>query len=228
MTRARRNEHERGLTLLEVMISVAVLTLISVLIYGAFATINRGRQSASQLSERYRIGRVAMDRMAHELQSAYISAHIAALPQLITRVTAFTGRSSRVDFNAFAHRRLMKDAHESDQCELSYFTGGNAKKSNQTDLLRREQVIPDDQPAKGGVVNVMVDDIDTFQIKFLDPMSGLWTDTWDSTSTAAQLGRLPLQVEIYLAIKGGPAGDLIRFRTKTQLNMLQPLSFALK
>jgi general secretion pathway protein J len=122
----------------------------------------------------------------------------------------------------------MKDAHESDQCELSYFTGGNKNKSNQTDLLRREQVIPDDQPAKGGVVNVMVDDIDTFQLKFLDPMSGLWTDMWDSTSTAAQLGRVPLQIEIYLAIKGGPSGDLIRFRTKTQLNILQPLSFALK
>jgi general secretion pathway protein J len=219
---------ERGLTLLEVMISVAVLTLISVLIYGAFSTINKGKQTASQLSERYRIGRVAMDRMARELQSAYISAHIAALPQLITRVTAFTGKSGRVDFNAFAHRRLMKDAHESDQCELSYFVGSNSKKQNQSDLLRREQTIPDDQPGKGGVVNVMVDDVDTFQIKYLDPMSGLWTDTWDSTSTAAQLGRLPLQVEIYLAIKGGPAGDLVRLRTKTQLTMLQPLSFALK
>ncbi|MGZ3419269.1 MAG: type II secretion system protein GspJ [Polyangiales bacterium] len=224
----RRSAHERGLTLLEVMISVAVLTLISVLIYGAFSTINRGKQTASQLSERYRIGRVAMDRMARELQSAYISAHVAALPQLITRTTAFLGKSGRVDFNAFAHRRLMKDAHESDQCELSYFVGSSKKQSNQSDLLRREQAIPDDQPGKGGVVNVMVDDIDTFQVKYLDPMSGLWTDTWDSTSTAGQLGRLPLQVEIYLAIKGGPAGDLIRLRTKTQLSMLQPLSFALK
>jgi hypothetical protein len=39
---------------------------------------------------------------------------------------------------------------------------------------------------------------------------------------------MPLQVEIYLAIKGGPSGDLIRLRTKTDIQMLTPLQFALK
>lgn len=223
-TRAR----SRGLTLLEVMIAVAVLTLVSVLIYGAFSAIARGKQTAGLLSERYRIGRVAMTRMSRELSMAFLSLHNAMLPQLNTRITTFQGRSNRVDFAAFAHRRLLKDAHESDQCELSFFTNSNPKKSGQLDLARREQTIIDDQPGKGGVSQVMVDDIDTFALKYLDPMTGMWTETWDTTSIAGQPNRLPLQVEIYLVLKGGPAGEPIRLRTRTALSILQPLAFALK
>lgn len=228
MNRTRKRAHARGLTLLEVMIAVSVLTLVSVLVYGAFSTIARGKATAGQLSERYRIGRVAMTRISRELSMAFISLHNAMIPSMNTRVTAFTGRTNRVDFDAFAHRRLLKDAHESDQCELSFFTISNPKKPGQLDLARREQAIIDDQPGKGGVVNVMVDDVDTFALKYLDPMSGMWTESWDTTSAAGQPNRLPLQIEIYLVLKGGPAGEPIRLRTKTRLEMLHPLAFALK
>jgi general secretion pathway protein J len=223
-TRAR----ERGLTLVEVLVAVAVLAMISVLVYSAFAAVSRGKINAGNYSERYRLGRVAVSRISRELSEAYISAHVAPTPALITRTTAFLGTARRVDFNAFAHRRVVKDAHESDQCELSYFVGANAKKSNQFDLLRREQAIPDDKPGKGGVVQVLVDDVDTFELKYLDPLTGLWTDSWDSTSPAANLGRMPLQVEITLIMNGGPAGSPIRLRTKTPIMMNQPLAFALK
>lgn len=219
--------NQRGLTLLEVMVAVAVLTLVSVLVYGAFSTITRGKQTAGLLSERYRVGRLAMTRMERELSMAFISMHNAAIPSLNTRVTAFVGTGRRVDFDAFAHRRLQKDAHESDQCELGYFLV-SSKKPNQQDLVRREQMIIDDQPGKGGVVQVLADDVDTFQLKYLDPTTGLWTEQWDTLSAAGQPNRLPLQVEIFLVLKGGPAGDPIRLRSKTTLHMLQPLAFALK
>ena len=224
----RLRAHERGLTLLEVMIAVAVLTLISVLIYGAFSTINRGKMNASQLAERYRLARMTMNRISRELSESYLSAHLAATPALNVRNTAFIGTSKRVDFNAFAHRRILKDSHESDQCEISYFVAADPKKATQSDLARREQIIIDDLPGKGGVSSVIIDDIDSFSLKYLDPLSGLWTETWDSTSAAAQLGRMPLQVQIKLVMKGGPAGDPIRLATKTPIMMPLPLSFALK
>ncbi len=227
-SRAKSRAASRGLTLLEVLIAVSILTLISVLIYGAFSAISRGRQNAGMLAERYRLARVAMARMSHELGEAYISAHVAITPALNARVTAFLGTAKRVDFDSFAHRRLLKDAHESDQCELSYFTVADPKKQGQLDLARREQIIIDDQPGKGGVSTVLVDDIDSFAIKYLDPLTGLWTETWDSTSPAAQLGRMPLQVQLKLVMKGGPAGDAIRLATKVPINIYSPLAFALK
>jgi general secretion pathway protein J len=218
----------RGLTLLEVLIDISVLSLVSMLIYGAFSVINKGRVVSGQLSERYRLGRMAMTRMTRELSTAYLSMHVAAVPALNVRTTAFIGTSRRVDFNAFAHRRIEKDAHESDQCELSYFVASHPKNDKMIDLARREQVIIDDLPGKGGVSQILVDDIDTFSLRFLDPTTGLWTDLWDSTSPAANLGRMPLQVEINLVLKGGPGGEPIRLRTKTPLAISLPLSFALK
>jgi general secretion pathway protein J len=219
---------ERGLTLLEVLIAVAVLTLVSVMIYGAFSTINRGKQNAGQLADRYRLARLAMTRMSRELSEAYLSAHVAPTPALITRITAFIGTSKRVDFDAFAHRRILKDSHESDQCELSYFVATDPKNNLQNDLARREQIIIDDQSGKGGASTIMVDDIDSFSLRYLDPLTGLWTDSWDSTSTAAQFGRMPLQVEIKLVMKRGPAGEPIRLSTKTPIEIPIPLAFALK
>jgi general secretion pathway protein J len=228
VTRFGPRSSERGLTLLEVLIAVAVLTLVSIMIYGAFSTINRGKQNAGQLADRYRLARLAMTRMSRELSSAYVSAHVAATPALITRITAFIGTSKRVDFDAFAHRRILKDSHESDQCELSYFVATDPKNSQQYDLARREQIIIDDLPGKGGASTILVDDVDSFSLRYLDPLTGLWTDSWDTTSTAAQFGRMPLQVEIKLVMKGGPAGEPIRLSTKTPIQMLQPLAFALK
>lgn len=219
---------QRGLTLIEVMIAVSVLTLISMLIYGAFSAMSTGKARAAVLSERYRLGRLAMTRMSRELGEAYLSAHVAATPALTARVTAFIGTSRRVDFNAFAHRRLVRDSHESDQCEISYFAGTDSVNTTQSNLLRREQTIIDDLPGKGGVVNVFVDDIDTFELKYFDATTGLWTDTWDSTSPNANFARMPFQVQLTLVMKGGPAGESIRLVTKADINMLQPLGFALK
>ena len=224
----RTNARARGLTLLEVLVAVAVLTLVSIMIYGAFSTINRGRQNAGQLADRYRLARLAMTRMSRELSESYLSAHVAMTPALITRITAFIGTGKRVDFNAFAHRRILKDSHESDQCELSYFVATDPKKNLQSDLARREQIIIDELPGKGGASTILVDDIDSFSLRYLDPLTGLWTDSWDSTSTAAQFGRMPLQVEIKLVMKGGPAGEPIRLATKTPIQIPIPLAFALK
>jgi len=226
--RSSLRSRSRGLTLLEVLIAISVLSLIAMLIYGAFSVITKGKQVTTQLAERYRVGRVAMNRIARELSTAYLSAHVAATPSLNVRATAFVGTARRVDFNAFAHRRIVKDSHESDQCELSYFTATHPKDNKILDLARREQMIPDDQPGKGGVVQILADDIDTFSLRYLDPLTGLWTDTWDSTSPAANFNRLPLQIEINLVLKGGPSAEPIRLRTKTGIMIPQPLSFALK
>lgn len=225
-TSSRTNS--RGLTLLEVVIAVSILSLLTLLIYGAFSNLTRSKSKAAELAERHRLGRQVMTRMSRELSEAYLSLHVAPTTNLITRVTAFMGSSKRVDFNAFAHRRIMRDAHESDQCEISYFVASSRSKPNQLDLVRREQSIIDEYPGKGGVVQVLVDNIESFSLRYLDPMTGLWTETWDSTQMSGNLNRLPLQVELSLVLRGGPASEAIRLKTKTQLMILQPLSFAIR
>jgi general secretion pathway protein J len=223
-TRARA----RGVTLLEVMVSVGILALVGSLIYGAFDGMAKSRRSIAAINDRYHQGRQALSRMSRELESAFVSKHLPLQLNSAVRQTAFVGRKSRVDFTAFAHRRLGSDVHESDQCEVGYFAANDPERSGKVDLVRREQRTIDLEPTKGGVVQVMVDDIESFEIKFLDPGTAQWLDAWDSTQLVGQLGRLPSQVKLTLVLKGGNYSAPIRLMTRAPIAMQSMIDFAVK
>jgi len=228
--RAGRHHAARGLTLLEVLISISVLALIGTLIYGAFDGMSRTRKGIGRMSDRYHQGRTALSRISREIQSAYLSRHQPIDQNYITRKTAFVGQDSspadRVDFNGFAHKRLAADAHESDQAEIGFFAARDPEDSSKLDLVRRESKILDLEPTKGGVINVLAENIESFSLQYLEPLTGEWVDSWDTTQAAGQLDRMPTQVWITLVLKDGPGGKPIKFETKVPLAMQVPLSFA--
>ncbi|HKQ68935.1 MAG TPA: type II secretion system protein GspJ [Polyangiaceae bacterium] len=221
---------ERALTLLEVMVAVAILAMVSVLTYGAFDGLSRGKKGLGRVNDRYHQGRAALSRISAELSSAFLSLHQPLTEPQIRRRTIFASSSGspadRLDFTSFSHRRLERNAHESDQNELSYFGSPDPAVSGKVDLARRESPLIDIEPKKGGEVNVLAEDIDLFDLRFLDPVTGLWTETWDTSQATGQPNRLPLEVKIVLVLKGGPDGKPITFTTKVSMPMQQPVSFA--
>jgi general secretion pathway protein J len=219
------------MTLLELLVSLAILAMIALLIYGAFDSLSRGKKGEAMRAERARQGRQAVLRIAHEFSSAFLSMHTPTNLVLATRVTAFIGINStpfdRVDFASFAHRRLIKDAKEPDECEVGYQVSEDPDVPGKMDLVRREQVPMDMLPTRGGVLNVLAENVELFDVRYLDPVSGLWTETWDTTSTNAQLNRLPLELSIKLTMKGVPGMASSTYATKLMLPMQQPLSFGI-
>ncbi|AUX27754.1 uncharacterized protein SOCEGT47_083520 [Sorangium cellulosum] len=228
-TASARRRGAAGITLLEVLVSVGILALIGTLIYGAFDGMSRARTGIARMSDRYHQGRGAVARISRELQAAFLSRHQPADRNAVVRLTAFTGEDSstadRVDFTAFAHRRLLRNAHESDQCEIGFFAARDPERSDKLDLVRREAKHIDLEPTRGGVVNVLAEDIESFNVQYLDPVTGEWTDSWDSTQPAAQLDRLPAQVWVTLVLKGGPGDEPIKFETKVTIPMQVPIAF---
>jgi len=229
----RRFSSERGLTLIEAMVSIGILALIGALIYGAYDGMNRSRKGIQSMADRYHQGRAAIQRISREMQSAFVSKHgdytnSSTLAGQQVRKTAFIGKDEgsfdRVDFTSFAHRRLAKDAHESDQCEIGYF--GVRNESGTTDLVRREDKYLDMDPAKGGVVNVLAEDVQRFEISYFDGTINEWTDTWDTTQATGQTFRLPTQVLITLVLNGGPGGKPIELRARVSPAMQLALDFA--
>ena len=95
------------------------------------------------------------------------------------------------------------------------------------DLVRREQTPIDYEPLKGGVVNVVAEDVEKFDVRFLDPMTSMWNETWDSMQVTGQPNRLPLEVEITLVLKGVGGGPSYSYTTKVFLPIQQPLSFGI-
>lgn len=221
----------RGFTLLEVMVAVAIIAMLGVLIYGAFMGMTRSRQNMVNVADRYQQGRLAIDRMSRELGGAFISAHEPISQLQNARQTAFVGHdqssSDRVDFTAFANVRLASDSHESDQAEISYFAARDPDSGN-LDLVRRISRYIDEDPGRGGTVQVLAENIHSFELKYMDPLTGEWVQTWDSSQPAAQLGRLPSQVWIILMLAGGPRDVPIKFETKATLSIQLPLNFAIK
>lgn len=226
-----KRAHRRGMTLLEVLVSLGVMAMISLLIYGAFDSISRGRRGEALRADRARQGRDAVERIAHELQGAFLSLHQPLSPALQTRMTAFIATNSasydRVDFTAFAHRRVERDAKESDQAEIGYFVVRDPDVDGKMDLVRREQAPIDFDPKRGGVVNVLAEDVESFDLKYLDPLTGQWVESWDSTQLAQQLNRLPVEVRIELKLKAVKNTPEFKYTTKAIIPITQPLKFGI-
>jgi general secretion pathway protein J len=234
----RRTSAARGFTLVEVMIAIAVLALIATVIYSAFAGMKRTKEGVERINDRHREGRLAMSRMVRELQSAYISMHQPIPPVMPVQKTIFKGSQGspgdRLDFAAFAHRRLVEDSSETDQEEVSYFAESDPDRSGVVNLVRRVSPRLDMYPEKGGKVEILATDIDLFELKYLDAATGQWSDRWDTTQATEQVGRLPLQVRIVLVLNGGNRRSAdrgqgtIRLVTKVMLPMTKGLTFAIQ
>lgn len=236
MTRRKVVRLLRGFTLVELLVAIVVLSMISVLIYSAFAGMRRSREGIQRMGDRYREGRLAMARITRELQSAYVSSHVPIDQSIIVVKTAFIGTrgtpADRVDFASFANVRRDRDSHESDQAEISYFGEADDKKQGTTNLVRRVSTRPDLKPERGGRIEILATDIDLFDLEYLDPLTGQWTETWDTSQATGQLGRLPYQVRVILVLNEGRRAaegrgrEPIRFTSKIGIPVQKGLTFA--
>ena len=222
---------QRGMTMIEVIVAVGVLAMVAVLVHGTIDSLSRGKKAEAMRADRVHAGREAMQRIVRDLSAAYLSLHVPANPSFVTGKTAFVGKNSapfdRVDFTAFAHLRTERGAHESDQAEVGYFARKDPDVADKMDLVRREQTPIDVEPTKGGLVDVVAEDIELFDVRYFDPKTGIWGETWDSTQVMGQPMRLPFEVEVTLVLKGVGGGPSYSYTTKVFLPIQQPLSFGI-
>jgi general secretion pathway protein J len=191
-------------TLVEIMVAIAIMAIVSTLVWSGFSQTSRNKARVEGQLDRYHVIRVALERMTRELSMAFVSAQLNPNPALQHVLTAFVGTDrghrDRLDFTSFSHRRLIRDSHESDQNELSYFVTDHPDDSSRMVLARREQNRIDDKPQEGGRSMILVDEVEGFDLEYLDPLSGEWLRTWDTTQAAMQPNRLPSQVKIMLTV----------------------------
>ena len=223
-----RSTAQSGMTLIEVMVAIAIFGIISGLLYAGFVqTSNNKKRVERQLDRAHEI-RMGLERIAKELSMAYTSAQLNPNPVLQPMKTCFIakerGSSTRLDFTSFSHIRLYRDANESDQNELSYFVTEHPEDNSRDVLARREQQRLDDKPEEGGQIQILVDDVESFEVQFLDPLSGEWVKSWDTTQAAMQPNRLPSQAKILLTVPNlkGRGADQV-FSTRAII----PLRYAL-
>lgn len=194
-----------GMSLIEVMIAITILAMISTLVYSGFTTTARHKARIEAEIDRSHLISAALERMVREISMAYVSQQGNASNQngVGAVLTTFYGKDQgtrdRLDFTAFAHQRLFRNAHESDQCEISYFVTDHPEEDRLV-LARREQNRIDERPDRGGRVEILLDDVKGIDFEYLDPMTIEWSRSWDAIGAAGQPNRLPMQVRIVLSI----------------------------
>lgn len=211
------------MTLVEILVAITILAIVSTVVFGGFSQTMRNKRRIEEQADRAHVIRVAMERMVSELSMAYVSAHRPIDPSLQTMNTCFIGgrgrRGHRIDFTSFSHRRLYRDAHESDQNELSYFLTENPNQRDQLVLARRQQSRIDHDPQTGGTIQVLVEDVVDFQAEYLDPNTNLWTNSWDTQNLTNQPNRLPAQVKLMLTVRDDTAPN----RRRKYVTRAQPM-----
>lgn len=219
---------KRGFTLLEIILAVTILALIGTMIYGGFSQTALNKARVEEDSDHSRIIHTALERMVRELSMAFVSTHVNPSPDLRVMETAFigkdNGRQDRIDFTSFSHRRLYRNAKESDQNEISYFVTEHPDDPDVMVLARREQNRIDQDPRRGGKSQILVENVTEFNIEYFDPLLTEWVQAWDSEEPLAQPNRLPTQVRIKLSVEDPRRkGKTETFGTRVSI----PITYAL-
>lgn len=235
MIRAERRAGMRGVTMIEVIVAAFILVMVATMIWTAFDQSAHMRDKLHVRQEHDHLARVTLARMTRDLRGAFLSLHANQSPSLVAVSTQFVGTSfggsSRLDMTTFTHRRLRRDSHEGDACEVGYrveaHRGENGSPSEGQDLLRRESARIDTDPLRGGVVDVLMPGIRSLDIRYYDDQAQRWIDTWDTSQATAQPARLPPRVRITLTLTEDPGNQERVYSTETALLLTRPLTFGL-
>jgi general secretion pathway protein J len=125
-----------GFTLVELLLALFLFALIAGVIFATFAAVASGVEKGRQHIELYRVGRVALLRMAQEVG--------AAMPPLIESDARFQGKKNadggtgndRIDFLTVPYRRYSDKVPSYELCHVAYYVAENAQ--GKTALFREE------------------------------------------------------------------------------------------
>lgn len=219
---------QAGLTLMEIMISIAILGFMMTM---AWTTMNitiesKNRSELSQ--ERNHELRVAMNLMVRDFSSAYLSNNEDK--NMDNRRTLFIAKDGSpvpdVRFSSLGHRVLWSDANESEQTLISYTYESDRQNPGQTNLIRRESRRLSNEPweSEPAEVDILLRDIERVEFEYYDWREDDWQDTWNTMNADSEKDKLPEFVRIKVTLED-QNGDRYTRVTKARMHMLEAINF---
>jgi prepilin-type N-terminal cleavage/methylation domain-containing protein len=181
-----------GFTLIEILIAIAIASILLAALYGVFFSIHSGRERLEGRLDWHLDAGNFLDRFGREINSAYFKPR--------NPKTIFTGEkkglTSVISFTAFVYPMIKEGHPASDLMAVSYFV----EESNGEGILYREVW----NPYIGERFKVAaLEGVKGFEISYLNGKE--WSKAWD----ASLENRLPDAVKASIVIGEGKEIDML-------------------
>jgi len=215
---------QRGFTLLEILVATAILGIVLTAVYGVLSRALYAKSHAEERADLYAAGRETVLKMADELEGA--------LPPNPLGNIGFIGVTGNdrvptdaVQFDVVMRRMQSGAKGRGGRALVSYSLDALKDTPNLYALRRQEQLLTDpavddqsaddtgnaaaDTPPPAASAAYLIDRVAGLRLRYLDPQTGEWSDSWDTTAVApGQQGPpgLPGAIEITLFLADGQGG----------------------
>ena len=226
--RSTSNTRRAGFTLVEMLISLAIIGFMMLIAWGTIMQTTRAKKHYEAIQDRYRGVRLALGRLEKDLSMAYLSSNQSTVnPE---PATMFVGESSisgdSLHFSTFAHQKLYANANESDQTIVSYYVDSDPDDRSVKNLYRREsrRLAQEKWDTLPSDTDVLFTGVEKFKVDYWDVKDRQWVDAWNTVSADGKPNRLPDRVRITLGFKDERDKD-VTFTTQTKIPMQEVLVF---
>jgi prepilin-type N-terminal cleavage/methylation domain-containing protein len=203
----KRNERDRAFTLIELVISTALMALILVSAYVCLNAGLAGRRLVEPRAEAIQSARVALALLTQDLRGACVLPGDSALLGMQRTL----GKSEADNLDFATHNYTPKRVNEGDFCEVSYYVLPDPQ-TGHLSLWRRQNPTLAPDPLAGGEKRELAPEILGLQLEYSDGDD--WYADWGKVVGAAKaessqkeksnLEGLPTAVRITLMMDANP------------------------
>jgi len=180
-----------GFTLVEVLVATTIGTFIALVAVGALKAITTSAELLNQNINAAAEVRFAARVIARDLINLYRDRNKENTEFIGTAEQSGQVSNSYLLFYTVSRAKARVDQPETDVYEVEYYLLKDEKKSV---LCRRLWPNPDKENEPGGILTVIAEDIDVFQVRYFDGEE--WFDEWPE-----EMQTLPLMVEVNIVSK---------------------------
>ena len=204
--------NSNGFTLIEVLLSMAILVVLMSVVYGSFSTAGRNVEQAEAARDETDLARTLLAKLSDDLTNAYFNPNMRQVSQntnMSVNLTILYGKKDESGEGEDKVRRdslslttltnwRKPDSKETELLEVGYFFKEKPDGSGYS-LYRREkrELSADVPPLEGGVEYEITDRIEGLQLRYYNGTT--WADEWDTRTR----GGLPKTVELALTSDTG-------------------------
>jgi general secretion pathway protein J len=187
----KTNSKKSGFTLVEVLVASVIGAFVALVAVGALRSISASTERIDSIVGVAAEARFAASMISRDLVNIYRAPDMKRMRLIAGREWSAEGLDSWLVFYVVSRAKARIDQPEGDVYEVQYHLERDAEKSV---LMRRLWPYPDKEAEPGGMLTVIAEDIEVFEVRFFDGEE--WQIEWPE-----ELASIPELVEVTLAAR---------------------------